>query len=73
MPISAFWTCYSYIERLRADESLSKLPELQLSQADAASARSIVEGLQHTVGTVVVEKAMFDHQGWDALKSISDN
>lgn len=71
MRISAFWTCYGYIERLRAEEILAKIPELQLQQADEEGFKSISQNLLHTIGNVSVEKEVFDADAWGLLKSLA--
>lgn len=70
-PISAFWTCYSYIERLRADESRSRLTEHGFVMADEAGRKSVIETLQEQIGSVVVEKPVFDREGWRTLQNLS--
>lgn len=70
-PISAFWTCYRHIDRLRAEEALERLVEIGLPHMEPHSREEYVQGLQDRIGTVVVEKPVFDASGWNALKEAS--
>lgn len=70
-PISAFFTCNEYIDRLRADETMSRLPELDWAWADGESKRKLMADLQQRVGTVVLEDAVFDREGWETLRNLT--
>jgi hypothetical protein len=71
-PISAFWSCYGYIDRLRADESLSRLPESSFGNLDETGRKEVVSGLIDQIGTIVVEAPVFDQDGWKALRNLSN-
>lgn len=70
-PVSAFWSCYGYIDRLRADETMNALPQHSYAQMDEAGRKELISALQDQMGTVVVEKPVFDREGWRELKKIS--
>jgi len=70
-PVSAFWTCYAYVDRLRADESLDRLAEQSFAWADEAGKKEIISNLQQRIGTVVVDKPVFDREGWRTLQKLS--
>lgn len=72
-PISAFWTCLSYVDRIRADEAMASLDALTYPHADEAGRKQIVESLQSRKGSVSVEKPVMDVEGWNALKRISQS
>ncbi len=69
-PVSAFWTCNKFIDRLRADEMIAQLPALTYSNANEGRAE-IIKALEEQKGTVVVEKPVFDAEGWRSLKKLS--
>ncbi len=70
-PISAFWTCYRYVDRLRAQEMLDRFPEHGIEMADRNSREELIRALKEQIGTVVVEKPVFDREGWRSLQKLS--
>lgn len=70
-PISAFWTCYRYIERLRADEALSSLDASCYPHATEEGRKEVYHALKERMGTVSVEIEHRDEEGWQSLKKLS--
>jgi hypothetical protein len=70
-PISAFWTCNKFIDRLRADEMLGWTPLHAFAAANEEGRKGLLAALEEQKGTVVVEKPVFDADGWRTLKTIS--
>ena len=70
-PTSAFWTCYGYVERLRADESMGRLSEHSFAWMDEAAKKEHIQRLQDQIGNVVVETPVFDRDGWRTLQNLS--
>jgi hypothetical protein len=70
-PVSAFWTCYGYVDRLRADESLDSLDQAVFAWMDESGKKSVLSSLKKRRGMVSVEKATFNKEGWSALKNLS--
>lgn len=70
-PVSAFWTCYQYIDRLRAQETLDRLPEQSIAMAKEEDQKAFIAALEQQIGTVVVDKPVFDREGWRKLREIS--
>jgi hypothetical protein len=70
-PIFAFWTCYAYVDRLAAQEMLDRLSINGFEHMEAQSRQQFITSLTERVGTVTVDKPVFDAEGWRSLKSIS--
>lgn len=70
-PVSAFWACYSYVDRVRADESMSQLAVQTFGDASEDGRKQLIAHLKDQIGTVVVEKATFDREGWRTLQNLS--
>lgn len=71
-PISAFWTCSKYIDRLRAEETYSQLDLHAYGNANEEGRRQIHDSLKERTGTVTIEIEPLDPEGWNLLKKISN-
>jgi hypothetical protein len=74
LPLRAFWALNRQIDRLRAEEDLRKLSVGVMAQASRGEQlEPYQDTLRQQIGTVIVEKAIFDRGGLAALKEIGQN
>jgi hypothetical protein len=70
-PLVAFWGLFRNIGRIAAEEELRHFQTGIMSQARSSDAvQQFVEGLHRQIGTVFVEKPVFDSEGLSDLKAL---
>lgn len=70
MPIKRFWNMSQSIDRIEAQRALRELTVALAGQSDTGASQCRQAFLQE-IGTVVVDKPVFDRTGFEGLKKLS--
>lgn len=66
-PISAIWNSHKYVDRLRAEETLTKLNLHSFPDMGEEGRNEYLDALHETAGQLTQEVAVFDREGLKAL------